>query len=121
MTASRIILDRNPANYAAEEMITGRVEWNLDKAPSDAQLRLFWYTEGKGDSDVVMVVKQALPAATDLQHAFSIPAPIHPPSYQGRLLSVLWSLEVVGLPRTSLPQPQVLVIGPQAQALQAGQ
>jgi hypothetical protein len=37
------------------EAISGRVEWDVEQAPTSAEVRLFWYTSGKVTQDVGIV------------------------------------------------------------------
>lgn len=61
--------------------------------------RLFWYTRGKGTQDVVVVQEETFPApgAQD-ERKFSFRLPAGPYSFSGRLISLLWAVEVVVQP-----------------------
>jgi hypothetical protein len=77
----------------------GTVSWRLERAPAAVELRLFWYTEGKGDRDVEIAaaVPFAEPGAED-RRAFQVRLPEAPYSFSGKLISVIWALEVVAEP-----------------------
>jgi hypothetical protein len=83
------------------EAISGRILWLLDepeKAES-ADVRLFWYTEGKGSRDVEVVDTAAFDVAGrhgEVEFAFT--APPSPYSFSGKLISLRWALELVMLP-----------------------
>lgn len=81
------------------DVIAGRVRWQLDEAPESVELRLFWYTEGRGSQDleIVQALSFANPAADD-RRSFQIRAPRGPFSCSGKLLSLIWALEAVALP-----------------------
>ena len=42
-------------NYKAGESIEGTVEWRRDEEVESIEVRLFWFTKGKGTQDVGMV------------------------------------------------------------------
>ena len=58
------------------ETIRGRVTWQVDEPPQSAELRLFWYTSGKGTQDVenVGAVTFETPQASD-NRDFSLTLP----------------------------------------------
>lgn len=78
------------------ETIQGAVGWSLSAAPSSLEVRLFWYTEGKGTQDVTLVdsVQWPSPEAQGAQ-PFQFTAPAFPHSFSGKLISLLWALEFV--------------------------
>jgi len=100
--------------------ISGHLRWTFDGTPTWVELRLFWYTEGKGTRDVRVVDQKRF---TDLDASgggtFSLRAPAHPPSCSGRLVSIRWALELVS--GDDQPVPKIdLVIGPGAKELLLG-
>jgi hypothetical protein len=76
------------------------------------ELRLIWYTEGKGDQDIGVVESEpfATPAAED-RRGFSFRLPDGPYSFSGKLISLVWALEVVAEPG-SRAQRLRLVVSP---------
>jgi len=78
------------------EPIRGRVTWSGAATPKRVEIRLFWRTEGRGDRDTdiaeSLTFEQPLP--TD-ERTFSLIAPLFPPSFSGRLISLVWALELV--------------------------
>jgi hypothetical protein len=79
--------------------VEGTVRWKLDEPPSSFELRLFWYTQGKGDQDVGVVetLPFEAPAAED-RRPFRFRLPAGPWSFSGKLISLLWALEAVAEP-----------------------
>jgi hypothetical protein len=76
--------------------LEGTVRWRLDQPPRSLELRLFWYTQGKGDQDVGVV--ENLPLAdpgTEGQRSFRFRLPAGPFSFSGKLISLLWAIEAV--------------------------
>lgn len=82
--------------YRPGEEIRGTAAWSGGKAPRQAEVRLFWHTEGKGtrDSAVAETVILENPQAED-SRTFVCRAPDFPYSFSGRLISLLWGLELV--------------------------
>lgn len=89
-------LNQDQAAFRPGEMIEGVVGWELDDSPKWVEVRLFWHTQGKGTVDVVIAESQRFenPSPVDAQ-VFSFTAPDGPFSYQGTLIEVMWSIEVV--------------------------
>jgi hypothetical protein len=78
------------------EPLSGRVSWRVEDQPSSAELRLFWYTSGKGTQDVGVVetLSFAAPRPED-QRDFALPLPREPYSFSGKLISLIWALELI--------------------------
>jgi len=104
---------RDGANaFLPGEVVEGTVSWQLAIPASRAELRLFWYTEGKGDQDlkIVETVAFANPERQD-RRGFSVRLPEGPFSFSGKLISLLWALEVV-LDPGSRAERLVLTVSP---------
>lgn len=78
------------------EKIEGGAGWSLPTPPRSLEVRLFWFTSGKGtrDTRTDQVHRFVSPAAQEVQ-SFAFLAPEVPWSCDGRLLSVQWALELV--------------------------
>lgn len=98
MNELTIQLDYDQAAFTPGARITGTVVWRLESAsaPEAMELRLVWYTEGKGtrDGQIVHTIRYEHPTAAE-SHRFEIDAPIGPHSFSGSLISLLWALELV--------------------------
>lgn len=81
------------------EIVEGVAAWQLDRPAETMELRLFWYTQGKGDQDlqVVETVRFPNPELQD-RRGFRVRLPAGPYSFSGKLISLLWALEVVAEP-----------------------
>ena len=95
-----ITLNQTPAGFAPGESISGTVEWiELNEKTSRLEIRLIWYTEGKGDTDVAIIetitVDSPSPNGTS---TFDFVAPTRPFSFSGKLISLIWAVEVVEFP-----------------------
>lgn len=96
MNRLSIQLQQAPPAFAPGDVIEGRAEWTLEQ-PADAVIvRLFWFTEGKGERDVGIAdeVRFDHPPA-QYTSEFQFTAPEEPWSYDGSLLSIQWGIEVV--------------------------
>ena len=104
--------------FAPGDTISGRVHWTCDEAPAWLELRLFWYTEGKGTQDVGVAAQERFSdPGTGGERPFSFRAPALPLSCSGRLVSIRWALELVG--GDDVPRVEV-VIGPGAREIVLG-
>mgnify|MGYP001125599702 CR=1 FL=1 len=99
MSQLAIETPRGRTDYFAGEEMFGVCGWELDNPPENVELRLFWYTKGKGtrDVDVVQTVKFDNPRQTD-QREFRLTLPEAPYSFSGKLISLIWALELVAEP-----------------------
>jgi hypothetical protein len=70
-------------------------EWSLDEAPSSVEARLFWFTQGKGTQDIVIIETQPATAAARGDQRFRFRLPEAPYSFSGRLISLTWAVELV--------------------------
>jgi hypothetical protein len=83
-------------NYYYGSPLVGKTSWHLDEHPRSAELRLFWYTEGRGNTDTETVDIKTFenPQMTD-ERSFQFQFPKTPFSYSGSLISIRWALELV--------------------------
>ncbi len=81
------------------ELIVGRASWDLDKEVDAIEIRLFWYTSGKGTRDVGIEGSLRVDGPdTSGSRDFSFRAPEGPYSFSGKLITLAWSIEAVVLP-----------------------
>jgi hypothetical protein len=78
------------------ETIEVAAEWQLESEAESIELRLVWYTRGKGETDVSVVerVPFEFPSLSESRTA-TIRLPMAPYSFSGKLISLCWSLELV--------------------------
>lgn len=97
-------------SFLPGETIEGTVSWHLDEAPRSVELRLFWYTEGKGDRDleIVRTFSFEAPGAED-RRGFRLEAPAEPWSFSGKLISLSWALEAVAEPGAKAGRTEILI------------
>ena len=92
----------------------------MDETAEYIEARLLWYTEGKGsmDSAVVQTATFDGPAQEETR-AFEMTLPIEPYSCSGKLVSILWAIELVALPtRENIRLP--LTMGPEGKEIVLG-
>ena len=94
------------------ETVTGRVAWDLEKEPRNLELRLCWFTRGRGTEEARTV--EVLPLGDTLrgERAFSFRLPAEPWSVNGTLVQIMWALEVVAKKTGSLGVEE-FVVAPQ--------
>ena len=109
MNDLRIELTDGRRAFKPGESVEGRVTWNVDRATS-AEMRLFWYTRGKGTEDVGLVETVALPdPQTTDQRTFGFALPEAPYSFSGKLISIIWAIELILEPGPSVERREIVM------------
>jgi hypothetical protein len=97
------------------ELVEGRASWYVGQSEDveTIEVRLFWYTSGKGTQDVgiVRVLRTESPDTSGYRD-FSIRVPEGPYSFSGKLITLSWAIELVALPSGETERLD-LRIGPQ--------
>lgn len=96
MPEQSIHLEIRETGMKPGETLQGRAAWNLVVPPGKLEIRLFWYTRGRGTRDVEVVERRivAHPAVAG-EEAFAFHLPDGPYSFSGKLISVTWAVELV--------------------------
>lgn len=83
-------------SFEPGETIAINTSWQLPTAPRQAEARLVWYTQGKGDADVGIVQRLPFenPQASD-NRSCEFLLPESPYSFSGKLISLTWAVEVI--------------------------
>lgn len=81
--------------------LRGRAEWQLASPPQSLELRLLWFTQGRGEPEAETVGEQALPLQALGDEAFAFPLPAGPYSFVGSLITLGWAVELVAEPDVS--------------------
>ena len=91
-----IHLREDKTAFAPLQVVQGMIRWFLASYPRSLELSLFWYTMGKGTRDVGVVETLTFhnPGAFDSKD-FTFTLPEGPYSFSGKLISLLWALELV--------------------------
>ena len=88
-------------SFVPGERLRGHVEWTglppSERPDKDkAELRLFHYTSGKGTRDIDIIDKIDFDSpATSARQEFEFRLPDGPPSFSGKLISLIWALELI--------------------------
>jgi hypothetical protein len=100
MNTIKIELESGQTAFMPGETISGIATWNLEKRPTHIELRLFWYTSGKGtpDTETVEAISLEHPKQSD-SHNFEIALPDGPYSFSGTLISLIWAIELIVEPQ----------------------
>lgn len=99
--------------YSPGEEVAGTARWDLPAPPAEGvEVRLLWSTQGRGDRDFQVVARQGEEvAAARGERRFRFQLPLGPYSFSGRLVSLLWAVEVVAVAE-DLAGHAELVLGP---------
>ena len=94
------------------ETIEGTVSWQLGEDAEAVEVRLFWYTAGKGSRDVEVIdTRHMAQPGISGSRPFEFTIPRGPYSFSGKLITLAWSIELVCLP-TGETERLDLIIGP---------
>ena len=110
MSALRIELAGGRTAYRPGEPLSGRVAWRIDDEPKSAELRLFWYTSGKGTQDVGVVNTMTFASPRMDDHRdFTFPLPREPYSFSGKLISLIWAIELIVEPGGHVERQEIVL------------
>lgn len=107
-----IRLGQSDAAYAPGDSIHGEVTWTEQERTKTIEARLIWYTLGFGSRDLQIVDRTVWDATPEGRGRFDFQAPRQPYSFSGRLISLVWAVEVVTLP-SKKAESATLVIAPE--------
>ena len=94
----KIKLAKPEANFVPAEQIAGKVTWSEAEGDS-LEVRLIWYTVGKGDRDFgVVATHRVAEFGSSGGEKFEFFAPNRPQSFSGKLISLQWALEMIVFP-----------------------
>ncbi len=103
MTAGPVSLTLELAGGATDfepgATVSGWAAWSVPVPPVGIELRLVWATLGPGGRD--FAIAETVPFARPLveeRRPFVVALPAAPYSFRGRLIALVWTLELVALP-----------------------
>jgi hypothetical protein len=113
MSILRIKTDGSATWFRPGSTVGGDVSWHLDADTDAVEVRLFWYTQGKGTQDVEVVdlLRVDHPEPSD-HRRFGFQLPLGPYSFSGELITLRWALELVALPGDDTERVD-LIVAPQ--------
>ena len=93
------------------EKIAGNVEWlELSEDSERIEVRLIWFTVGKGDRDAQFVdAKEIAEPVSNGQTDFEFTAPHRPNSFEGKLIALQWAVEVIVFPQRDAEQAKLRI------------
>ena len=94
--AIKIDNPNTPPALAPGEKLRGQIGWEKSETPEKVELRLFHFTKGRGTRDVAIVDTQiwTSPGSSGVQD-FSFELPPGPYTFSGKLVAMVWALELV--------------------------
>ena len=100
--------------------VRGQVEWDLMTAARRMEIRLFWYTRGKGTTDVhVVKIDRFDVVGLRGRREFRFVLPEEPQSFSGKLISLVWAIEAIAEPGERTTRLE-LVVAPDGKEVQLG-
>lgn len=109
MDVLRIDLENDARNFQPGEEVSGRVIWSGGDKVESAFLRLFWHTSGKGDRDYHIEAEEKFGGSSAGSQPFRFLLPEGPYSFSGKLISLIWALELVVLPSGETKKVDIVV------------
>lgn len=105
-----IDLDDQRTSFRPGDWMKGSVAWRLDEEATFAELRLFWRTRGTGDEDMAIARRVRFEAPVrEAAHRFEIDLPSEPYSFSGKLISLIWSLELSVMPSDDATRTEIVI------------
>ncbi|MBZ5552419.1 MAG: hypothetical protein LAO21_06840 [Acidobacteriia bacterium] len=100
----------NKTRFLPGEEVAGTVSWYLDQSLKTFELRLFWYTKGRGTSDTGIVenIRFENPEPEG-RREFRFVLPDGPYSFAGTLITLNWALELVAEPTREAARVDIVV------------
>ena len=112
-----IQLDQASSEFQPGTIISGKVIWSADAATKKVELRLFWFTEGRGTQDIELVEERNWDAQGQGEQPFQFTLPTEPYSFSGKLISLQWALEAVTLPKENATAREIFTLSPNGKEL----
>ena len=106
----QIVLDNAAGAFEQGATIRGQVAWSEFNRLESLEIRLIWFTRGKGDRDVQIVQQQTIRSnASSGSEPFEFTAPRAPYSFSGKLISIIWAVEVVAFPSRNAESVEIVI------------
>jgi hypothetical protein len=98
------------SNFHPGDEIDLDLSWDLDAPPAALELRVVWNTAGKGTTDLSVVHSQTIesPAPRESRR-MTITLPTSPYSFSGKLVSLIWALELIALPGKDSTRQEIII------------
>jgi hypothetical protein len=110
MDELRIELEEGRTCFRPGERIRSDAVWRREEPAEGLEVRLFWYTQGKGERDVDIIETTSLATGSrEGRSDFSFKAPPAPLSFSGKLISLIWAIELVALPSGEAARQEIVL------------
>lgn len=94
-----LFIENDRKAFLPGETLVLSVLWALPAKPDTLEVRLFWYTRGKGTEDVEIIATEKLAVSASAgEGKVRFRLPDAPYSFSGKLISLLWAVELVAEP-----------------------
>lgn len=92
---NELVFHLKRAQYRPGDTVRGTFRWRQPNPYEALELKLRWFTSGKGarDSGVVRSIRFVKPGCTG-ERSFHMPLPVEAYSFSGQLISLTWALEL---------------------------
>ena len=105
-----IELEGGRTAYRPRELLLGSVAWLLERPVTHLEVRLFWFTQGKGTQDVhVTAIRRFDVSGVEGRQDFRFKLPASPYSFSGKLISLTWAIEAVMQPGERSARAEVVI------------
>jgi hypothetical protein len=106
----RFGIRENRTHFHPGDEVGGAVLWEGTEKPKLAEVRLLWFTRGKGTEDVSVVATESFsdPQPGDTR-TFQFKLPDAPYSFNGKLISLTWAVEFVLEPGDHVRRTEIVV------------
>jgi len=110
MNGLRIELEGGKKNFSPGDKLRGKVSWDFVAPPMSIEIRLIWFTKGRGTQDAEIVEKRTFeyPGQRETR-AFDFVLPVGPYSFSGKLITLIWALELVDEDSSSSAVEEIVV------------
>ena len=103
-------LHLNNLAFHPGQQLTGKASWQLEKEPKKIEIRLFWYTKGKGTEDAMIIDSVSVsPVSQQGSQEFNFILPKHPYSFSGVLISLIWAVELIVEPSLESARKEIVM------------
>jgi len=97
MSRFDVRLNAEPAEYRPGAVLEGEARWHLDGPLESLDLNVYWTTDGNfgaGIAPMIVHSQKIAVSALEGRHLFRLDLPQGPWSFQGKLFSVRWYVEL---------------------------
>lgn len=99
---AKIVLEIPSKGLRPFGQLSGKVRWLAQSVPKGLELRMFWATRGRGTEELSVVKSLEIEPLKCGEIGFHFELPRKPYSFSGKLVSVVWALELVDSDGTGL-------------------